>query len=249
MISKRNCDIALLRIIMVVSLGLVACSNGDVQIEPTVDSTSSNNLTEPQYYSGIWFCFENANILLDYGDYAIIYDFDWDNRTYSYYLKAVYECEYQWDGDELTLSAYDPDGVLIYTNSYISGGGQLVEADGGGEDYYVRSRNVGVRDDLVGIWHYLIPCTGHDLQFYNDGSFRDDEFDGRGTFTSDGDDGRYMLTSKYDRPAIAVYDEDRENLGTFRYEFLETNLLVIYDSDGDKIQSVFYRDAYDPNEK
>ena len=57
--------IALLLIIIVVMLGLVACSNGEVQ-----------NETETQYYSGIWFCFENANILLDYDDYAIIYDFD-----------------------------------------------------------------------------------------------------------------------------------------------------------------------------
>lgn len=246
----KNCfRLAGLVLVVVAVTWLAACGNSDVQSEQPSVGTSPNNPTEPSSYSGIWICMENCNVLVDYADYALLYDFEWDNDYSNYYLQDMYECEYQWDGDELTLSAYGADGELNYTNSYISGGGMLREVGGDGEDYVRVSANVGMKGDLVGTWYYFTPSTGLCMHFYNDGSFLDEEFHGRGMFTDDGGGGQYTLTSKYDMPAMTVYDDDGSLLDTYRYEFLDTNLLVIYESYENQSLRVFYRHPYDPNKE
>ena len=75
------------------------------------------------------------------------------------------------------------------------------------------SDNDGIKYDLTGKWYY-VKDSGTFMEFYGDGSFRTDQFSGS-----------YHYTSKYDQPAVSVYNESTGKNSTYCYEFLENDLL------------------------
>lgn len=262
MMKRKNCfRMAALVLAVMMALCLAACggsgaggqsqNSGDseVQVFEPLDSESVNIQTEPvatesQYYSAIWISFDRDerivydDILIQHDDYVLVYDFEWDYMCSSYYLQYVYEYESLYDGNELTFSAYGADGAQIYKESYIPAGDWLIDADGIGVDYKLISVNAGLKGDLVGEWMDIIPSNVGDIKFYNDGTIDDRGFVGQ-----------YRLISRFGMPAIEVYDDDGRIRTIYKYEFLETNLLAIYEADEDKYLNLFYRHPYDPNEE
>lgn len=209
--------------------------------EPAVQSEPA--VTDPPVVStsisGIWQ--DGPGIFVFYNDFALAYVFgsgdDGDLRFA--YLKNLYDCSYTLSGNTLSLSVFEMDGTPVHSGEFALDGNTLSN----GQDSMVKvSGNTGTEGDLAGTWHCMGDeyqfgaLTGMQLQFYNDGTYRMSQEDGSGQ-----EGGTYRLTSQYDLPAVTLCDENGNVIGTYCYEFLENDLLMIYVYDVDFGGYVFYR--------
>ena len=254
MILRRNTRITALLFALMIVLGLGACGgnlpsesqNGIVtntniqdkeptvpeytieQTEPDVSDTSS----EDYLWIGISGTDDRQYMFVLNNDYTAklyAYDLEWTN---TYYLEHPYECTWTPDGEGVTISAYEGDGKLVFSTNYVKdqpnfyvyhSGDQLVAG------LAWASNNDGIKHSLTGEWYY-IGGSQTTMEFYDDGSFRTDQFSGS-----------YHYTSKYDQPAFSVYNENTGKNSTHCYEFLENDLLLLYDDlDSSKLM-MFYR--------
>lgn len=189
--------------------------------------------------TGIWW--DGPSVLVFHNDYALSYVFgsgdDGDLRFG--YLKHLNDCSYTLSGNALSLSLYEMDGTLVNSVEVTLDGNTLSNDQG---SMVKVSNNTGTEGDLNGIWHCMGDefqfgaLKGNQLQFNNDGTYTMSLEDG-----SDQKGGSYMLTSQYDLPAVTLCDQNGNVIGTYCYEFLENDLLMIYVYDIDLGGYVFYR--------
>lgn len=189
--------------------------------------------------TGIWW--DGPSVLVFHNDYALSYVFgsgdDGDLRFA--YLKNLYDGSYTLSGNTLSLSIYEMDGTPVQSAELTLDGNTLYYDN---NSMVKVSDNNGVNGDLVGTWHCMGDefrfgsSTGTQMQFYSDGTYTIILEDG-----SDRKGGSYVLTSQYDLPAVMLLDENGEVIGTYPYEFLENDLLMIYVYDIDLGGYVFYR--------
>lgn len=157
----------------------------------------------------------------------------------------IYDGSYTYDGNLLSMSIYDMEGNLYLSAEFTLENGMLCR-DG---DPVARklSDNTGEYGRVTGNWHLLgddfnigssvggYAFNGTQMTFYNDGTCHSNWDDGSGI-----DSGSYVLTSKFDCPAITLVDQYGFEAGTYQYEFLTNDLLMIYTTD-DGYGYPFYR--------
>ena len=253
MMFRRNTRIAALVFALMIVLGLGACgvnlpsesqigsvTNTNIQDkEPTVPEYTIEQ-TEPDVSDTssedyVWIGPSGGNgrqyVLVFYSDFvAKLYEYD-PERNNTHYLEHPYECSWTQDGDVISLSVYEGDGDLAYVTDYIMDQDTFLLYSGGDEIvgfFHRGSNNNGIKHSLTGKWWYV--DGSRTMEFYDDGSFRTDQFSGS-----------YQYTSKYDQHAVSVYDESTGKRSTYCYEFLENDLLLLYDNlDSSKLM-MFYR--------
>lgn len=206
-----------------------------MQTEPA----QTNTPTSSAGITGIWQ--DGPSVFAFCNDYALAYVFgsgDDGNLRFAY-LKDLYDCSYTLSGDTLSLSVFEMDGTPVNSAEFTLDGNTL---SNGISSLVKVSENNGVEGDLSGTWHSMGDefqfgaLTGTRMEFYNDGSFRICQEDG-----SEQQGGTYTLTSQYDLPAVTLSYENGAVMGTYCYEFLENDLLMIYVYDVDLGGYVFYR--------
>lgn len=256
---KKYFRAAALVLAVLLALGLAACGGdgagsqsqsggSSMQGYQPPATGSSNTQNEPDAtnppavttgITGIWQ--DGPSVFAFYSDFVLAYEFgsgdDGDLRFG--YLKNLYDGSYTLSGNTLSLSLYELDGTMVHTGDFVLDGDTL-RSDV--HEIVKVSDNTGAEGDLVGTWHSLgdrfefDAFKGTRMEFYNDGTCSASLDDGSGR-----NDGSYVLTSQYDLPAVTLYDEYGNVCGTYPYEFLENDLLMIYVYDIDFGGYVFYR--------
>lgn len=236
--------VAALLLAVMMTLGLAACggsgSGGQAQSGGQVDQPKNSEPVKApssvaadvsQWY-GVWSC--GLDWLLEINSsYALVYDLDsmgdfFDERLC---FEGLYDCNYTINGDVLTLNAYDMAGNLFRTMEMTLENGQLHVA---GENALLTklTNNTSAGEDLTGIWYSAVlpirfgssnEFSGDRMTFYQDGTCLIQWSDG----SSETHDGYYQMTTKFDNPAIRMVLDGLEG-GTYEYEFLTNDLLMIY---------------------
>lgn len=256
---------AVLVLAMMLVLSMAACgdsgsgnqpqSGGSMQDYQPPVTTSSNNLNEPDAknpladsagITGIWR--DGPAVFVFYYDFAMLYEFGSaeDNDLRFGYLKNLYDCSYTLNGNTLSLSAYEMDGTLVFSSDYTLEESTLRDEY---NEFVKVSNNTGTEEQLSGTWYTMgdefelcwssmsgTGFKGRQMRFYDDGTCCSSWEDGSGLYA-----GKYSLTTKYDLPAITFYDEYGYEKGTYPYEFLANDLLMIYVYDVDFGGFTFYR--------
>ena len=246
MMLKRNTRIAALVLALMIVLGLGACGgnlpsgsqNGigestNIQDKKPAVSEYMIEQTEPDDY--MWIgpseILGRQYVLIFYnGNTAKLYEYDPELAS-TYYLENPYECTWTRDGDVISLCVYKSDGELAYETDFIMDQDTFLQYYGGDQivAFLARgSNNNGIKHSLTGKWWYVDGI--HTMEFYDDGSFRTDQ-----------SSGSYQYTSKYDQPAVSFYDEKTNKQSTNCYEFLENDLILLYDDLDPSRVMMFYR--------
>lgn len=231
-------------------------SGGQVYLPPVNGSTNTPVETGPAVstnankWYGLWYldAFEEE-------EWGTILEIN-PNCVYSYRAKLRYvaheqyqihllepvEIGYSVEEDMICLYFYDENGDVAETANVTIEGDLLYLAD---YTYKKISNNLGENGNLSGTWYPIgtnvflgdeeASFDGQCLTFYRDGSVKaewtniwiDDPWD-----TSKYDDcgGTYYFTSKFDIPAIAIHANGYD-IGTFGYEFLTNDLIMLYTDD------------------
>lgn len=228
----------LLAVMMVLSL--VACGSGassqvpssgnsDIQSYEPPTSEPTNCQTEPLEPDPLYVTFPNSvetAAIVFREESIMLYEFG--QGSSGYYLKNQYSCSYEMDDTTVVLSVYGDDGTLIRTSKYTFDGPYLWGSNWGSpHDFVIVSDSIGTKSDLVGAWYAIDDSMT--IQFYSDGTFRNGEVAGS-----------YEFTSKFDIPAVMLYDEAGNTSATYCYEFLDNDLMMLYRSDRNSAL-VFFR--------
>lgn len=261
MLNSKIYRTAALMLVLLMVLGLVACGGsgnkpvgGGQSNQPLISETDNTRVepvaTNPPDPSnslvGLWV--DAPGIFAFYDDFAFLYEFgsgDAAGLRFGY-LKNLYDCSYTQNGDNVSVSVCDMEGELVFTGEYTLEGNILRDEN---NEFVKVSGNTGEEGNMSGTWYSLGDefrlgdagvtgdvFSGNLLRFYDDGTCSASWDDGSGR-----KDGKYVFTSKYDLPAITLYDEHGFELGTYPYEFLENDMLMIYIYDEDFGGYTFYR--------
>lgn len=249
MLYGRKFKVAALVLALVMVLGLTACGGSGSQSQSGGSHENSNvNFAAPVQtqpvttapavsvntsgWYGVW---DEGGWLLEINpDYALVYNLDNSDDDYdqSVCFADIWDCSYVIDGNTMELNGFDMAGnavetiVLTLENGYLCMDGE--------PEFLKITNNAGQIDNLVGIWK-MIPYTyfqfrsdwdsasGDIITFYQDGTCLIQWSEG----SSETHDGYYQLTSKFDNPAIKMVVDGLER-GTYEYEFISNDLLMIY---------------------
>lgn len=181
------------------------------------------------WYSGSWLLEINSS-------YAIAYDVDDVDTTYGIdgrvFVSDIWDCSYVMEGSTMKMDCFDAQGNLMDSYALTLEGGYLCIS---GEPVFGKlTSNMGASGELVGTWMTVGERTitfsdgafsnfnGTEMAFYNDGTCMMQFSDGSGK-----DSFNYYLTSKFDNPAFGIR-ADGIDAGSYEYDFMENDLLMIY---------------------
>ena len=201
-----------------------------VQTQP-METTPAVTTNLSDWY-GVWG--EGGWMLEINPDYALAYNID-DAEDYfdeTVCISDIWDCSYVIDGNTMKLDCYDMAGNAVDSLTLTLEGGFLCM--NGEPEFLKLTKNAGETDKLEGTW-YALPdayfefeggwnkASGDIITFYQDGTCLIQWSDG-GSATHDG---YYQMTTKFDNPAIKMVLDGIER-GTYEYEFLSNDLLMIY---------------------
>lgn len=201
-----------------------------VQTQPVATAPAVS--TNMSGWYGVW---DSGSWLLEINpDYALAYNIDnaEDEFDQSVCISDIWDCDYVMDGNTMKMDCYDMAGNLMDSQALTLEGGFL--CTNGDPVFLKHTNNTGISDNMEGTW-YAMPnayfefesgwdnASGDIITFYGDGTCLIQWSEG----SSDTHDGYYQMTTKFDNPAIKMVLDGIER-GTYEYEFLSNDLLMIY---------------------
>ena len=188
--------------------------------------------TDLSGWYGVW---DSGNWLLEINpDYALAYNIDnaEDEFDESVCISDIWDCDYVMDGNTMKMDCYDMAGNLMESLALTLEGGYL--CNNGDPVFLKHTNNTGISDNMEGTW-YAMPnayfkfesgwdnASGDIITFYGDGTCLIQWSEG----SSETHDGYYQMTTKFENPAIRMVLDGLER-GTYEYEFISNDLLMIY---------------------